>query len=424
MRYHILLLFLLLFASMISAVTCIGYQEEFNIRVLDALVRPVSGANVQVTFDRGTSFGEQYFTTAVKKTDDNGLLPMVISNQGTTSRKIDCNIVILASYGSTYTRETIIVNQHNEPVDVRLPVYRVTFLVHDQKGRPLPNATVFFLNETKKTDAAGSQLFFSQNWTMDYFASYRGGKESGFIDVEGDTVREIVIPVYYITLNIKDDNGVLLPATVIYLNESYAAPEGTVNFTVYSTEASLNISYGGLQKTVKIKPKYDNSMETIYFDIHAPVVKDIQQQLVGNRVRLLLDIRDDGEQASRLDPSSIRLKYRVLPSEEWQSVGAFAVGPNKYGVDFPEIEDGRIVEFSIIARDYDGNSVEQQGRFVIQAGGLQNNTANNSGNNSGNQQQNTDKSQEFPWLYVVFGVIFIIIVFYIVKFIRENQNKK
>jgi hypothetical protein len=77
-----------------------------------------------------------------------------------------------------------------------------------------------------------------------------------------------------------------------------------------------------------------------------------------------------------------------------------------YAVDFPEVEDSRIVEFVIEAKDYGGNSVSESGQFVIESKQVENNTTNG---------QTGEKPQEFPWIYVLAGAIFIIVVFYIVK---------
>src|SRR5271157_4267697 len=96
-RYLVLLLLLI----SLSYADCVGYNDTFQVRVLDAKLRPVENAAVTVTYDRGASFGAQYFTTPFKYTYQNFFLNILIYNQWTGCRAIDCNIVINGSIGGT-----------------------------------------------------------------------------------------------------------------------------------------------------------------------------------------------------------------------------------------------------------------------------------------------------------------------------------
>jgi hypothetical protein len=111
-------LFLLL--AQLSYAACIGYEESFDVRVLDAKGRAMEGAAVNLTFDRGTSFGDKYFTTDIRYTDANGKVHFDIYNQGTTTRKIDCDIDIAVAAAGSRATETIEVDKHGPIVDVRL----------------------------------------------------------------------------------------------------------------------------------------------------------------------------------------------------------------------------------------------------------------------------------------------------------------
>jgi hypothetical protein len=61
MRYLHLLILMLLVGSAFA--DCIGYNDSFYVRALDAKYRAIEGANVWIKYDRGTSFGDKYFTT-------------------------------------------------------------------------------------------------------------------------------------------------------------------------------------------------------------------------------------------------------------------------------------------------------------------------------------------------------------------------
>ena len=409
------LIFLVLMVSVsFAASDCVGYIDSFDVRVLNAKLLPFEGADVHVKFDRGTSFGEQYFTTEPKQTDKNGKVHFTILNQGTTTREIDCRIWVYVSVGGETAQEVVEANRHNDPVDVKIRVYKVEFTVKDQHGHRLENASIFFLDVTKTTDEYGMASFHSKNQTKEYFVTYMGGEEGGSITVIGNTKREVVILIHDITVETVDDKGDQIASTVYYLDRSYES-DGMVTFTAYTSEVELLVEYGGIEKTVYIYPE-ESLTETIAFDIHAPVISGIQQSLVGDRVRLAMSIRDEGMYAEAVDPSTVKVKYRILHESQWDTASAFVISLDRYSVDFPQIEHGKIVEFTINAEDYVGNKVTQDGRFTVQA------EVEPKVNDSGNQQENGEEEQEFPYLYILFGVIFIIIAFYIVKFIIQSKK--
>lgn len=411
------LIFLLLMVSVsFAASDCVGYTDSFDVRVLDAKLLPFEGAEVSVKFDRGASFGEQYFTTEPRLTDENGKVHFTILNQGTETREIDCEIWIYVAIGGETAEEVIEANKHNNPVDIKVPVYEAEFTVRDQQGRRLENATVFFLGVTKQTDQYGVASFYGKEQTAEYVVTYKGGQEGGSVTILGDTKREVTIPIYQLNLKTVDDKGTPVSASVTYADETYES-DGSVTLTVYTSEVELDVEYGGIEKAVELYID-DGAVitETIAFDIHSPEISDITQSLVGDRVRITMTIEDEGKYAEGVDPSTVKIRYRVLPGSQWDTASAFTIALNRYAVDFPDIEHGKIVEFTINAEDYVGNKVTQDGRFTVQT------DMEPEVNDSGNEQENGETDQDFPLLYIIFVVIFIIIAFYIVKFIVKSKK--
>jgi len=419
--FNIFMRFLTLFITLLFilfsfsfAAECKGYNEELTIRVLDALIRPVDGANVQVTFDRGVPFGEQYLTTKPKQTDENGTVLFAVWNQGIAPRKLDCNIYITAWAGGASNKKTIVAYQHPVIIDVYLPIYRVLFYVHDQNGRPLANATVFFLNETKTSDEFGRAVFYSKNATSDYYVSYKTGSEGGSVSVKGgDATREAVIPVYQITVFTKDDYGNPLPALISYANETLNAVNGSATLTVYKDVAYLKVKHENLEKELTLRPA-EEPTKTIFFDLRAPSISDPRQTIANNRVRMSFDVKDEGGYASGLDISSIKVSYRLATDEMWHSSMTYSLGGDAYGIDFPETQPNAIVEFSVQASDYEGNTAYKKGRFVV---------STVAGQGSEAAQENNVVNEEFPWLYAFLVIIFIIFAFYVLRLLFKKQKE-
>lgn len=406
-----LLAVLILLLSVSFAAECTGYVGEFTIRTLDALVRPVEGANVQLTFDRGVTFGQQYFTTQPKKTDENGTVLFVISNPGEAPRKIDCSIYVNAWTGTTYAEKTFSALSRPEIIDVLLPVYRVVFYVRDQNRKPISDASVFFLNETKKTDASGRAVFYSQNATSDYYVSYKSGREGGSFAVRGDVGREVIIPAYPMSVFVNDDYGNPLPAVLSYAGEEINAPNGSASFLVYQDRVQLKIRHENIEKEIDVKPA-ESQTTTVFFDLNSPRISEPRQSLSDGRVRMSFNIKDEGPYASGLDMHSIKVSYRVLPEETWHRSLTYPLGGDSYGIDFPEMSENAVVEFSVQAADYEGNKAYRNGRFLVSATAQGEDT-----------QKNNVVNEEFPWLYAVLVIIFIIIALYVLKTLLPQQKQ-
>lgn len=245
-RYAVLFLFMLALAFA-DEVTYLepehpgcegGYNDSFNVRVLDAKLRPVEGAAVNVTFDRGATFGEQYLTTPTRLTDASGTLHFDLINQGTSSREVDCNILIQASAGGDSNHTTVLATEHGSVVDAPLTsLYQVRFYVRDGTNSPLPNATVTLANFTGRTDASGLAMFTILAGQHDYLASYLDGGQAGRINVSDDTMFEVMLRASKVTVEVSDDMGGPLQATLYIFNKTYTLPDGKFEYPVtYGSE--------------------------------------------------------------------------------------------------------------------------------------------------------------------------------------------
>ncbi len=416
-KYLVLLLLIL----SLSYADCIGYNDTFQVRVLDAKLRPVEGAAVTVNYDRGASFGTQYFTTPVQYTDQNGLLDMAIYNQGTLSRTIDCNIVINGSLGGASKSVTITANVHGPVVDVQLNVSPLKFYVRDQSGVALANASVSVDNITEQTGTDGSAAYTLAAGNYSYLASYLDASQSGILTITDDSEFVVKFAFYKISLNVSDDFGNPLPATITILNNTYTPENGYFeNNKTFGQEIPYLVSYMGLEATGAISPATDpNAMVT--FDIHAPSITDITANALTASPTLTMAIVDPGTQPSGVDFSSVKVTYQLEPADEttpWDNAVVFTTGRNQVTAEFPQLPSDRVVHFRIDAKDKAGNKAEVEGEFTTSAATVENVT-----NNTINQTitpQNKPPTQGLPLLYIVAGVIIMILVVYLVIHIKSK----
>ena len=401
----IILIFLIQIAA---AEDCTGYTDSFDIRVLDAKIRPVEGASIQVKFDRGTSFGDQYFTTSPEQTDENGMVHITIHNQGTETREIDCTIWITVIAGGAQGEKITEANAHGPIVDVMLDAYPVEITVNDQEKHHIENATVTLAGISKLTGSDGTVEFYMAPGDASYLVSYYRGKESGVIAVSADTEYEVILQRHSISIDAMDEQGEAVNATITIFEETMPMENGHYETgEVYGDSVVANVSYMSITKDITLYPAVENEI-TVVFDLAPPVIDSIETSSTGARPRLTTRIIDSGPYASGVDPTSISVTYHILPETgiaQWSTATTFVSGADTYITDFPEIEPGKIIEFKIEVRDYEGNKKIKTGKFVTEK----------EPENGEIPTEPEEESQEIPLFYIVIGVILIIVVVYIVK---------
>jgi hypothetical protein len=455
MHYRHIVLFLLFAYAIFPALhaqqiasqysNCSGYNDSFGVQVLDIKLRPVSGADVQVTFDRGASYGPMYFTTPPQYTDSNGLVNFTLINQGTNTRTIDCNIVINASLAGQYNSTTVFASEHSNPVDISLPLYRVRFSVDDALGRPLPNATVVINNTSITTDANGLALFFLATGSYDYLASYVDGSQAGQFNVSNDTTMQVGLRSYNVTVLVMDDFGNPLPATLTISNKTVQLENGTFEqMNTFGSSIPWRTEYDGIDKEGVIVPSESPNVTVIY-DMHSPLFGNVTTQINGGIYQLVIPVSDPGIYPSGVNFQSIVVTYQVEPVEStapWNTAVTFTSGENTVTAEFPNLPLKSIVNFKAEMSDNAGNKATLEGEFSTLAVQPANNTltktivpgqgiapsqgitpVQNGQNNTQNQpntQQNTGQKQGIPLLYIFVGVIVIVLIGYVVFHIKSQ----
>lgn len=415
-RYAIMLLLL----SQFAFADCIGYTDEFDVRVLDGNLRPIENADVWIKFDRGTLFGEQYFTTEPRKSDAQGLVHFKILNQGTTARTIDCDIEIGASHGGSTNTTEVEANIHGPIVDLKLSdVYPVKFYVRDQLNAPIANASVTIGNNTGKTNQYGYVKYFYKTGTYDYFASYQIASQAGSITVDDDVEFAVIFPWYSISLDVTDDYGEPLPATLNILNSSFVLENGHYeNDRSYNDIIDYKVSYKGIEKSGTIEATKTPSVD-IVLDIHAPKFDEITSEVTGARPKLNIPLSDPGTYPSGVDIQTLKVSYRLEPADAttpWNNALVFTTGFNSFAAEFPELPANSVIQFRIEAKDKAGNKATVDGKFSTLTGTTQTNDTQN----QTNTQETPEETQGIPLWVILVGLIVVILAVYLV--IRSKSN--
>lgn len=424
MNYRYIILILVLLQINAVYATCIGYSDTFDVRVLDAKNRPISGADVQVKFDMGTPSGEQYFVTQPKKTNMQGMVHYTITNMGTNARTIDCKIVINATISGSIKTSTITAEQHGNIVDLALTdVYPVTFYVRDQFKAGISNATATVDSwGPGKTNKQGIVKGYLKTGNHEYFASYLDASASGIFTITNDSDFEVIFPYYPLEITVTDDVGTPLDATITISNQTFTMQNGHLQYPkVYGQQVPYEIEYMGIVVSDIIYPETSQEVEVRY-DLHPPVILEVKSESDGNRPKLKIVASDNGIYASGLDVSSMKVGYKIEPSiesEAWHPAVVFTTAKNTFAAEFPEMESNTIIKFRIEVKDNAGNKAEREGKFTTLI--MQNNTQNNTPNPP-NPPPNPPQDQGIPLLYILGGVILLILAIYLVIHIKSKAT--
>ncbi|MFN7991741.1 MAG: hypothetical protein U0R44_06320 [Candidatus Micrarchaeia archaeon] len=426
MKYRYALIFLILLQlSAVIFPACVGYSDSFTVRVLDAKQRPIEGAEVWVKYDRGASFGPQYFTTPINKTGPDGTIHYQLLNQGTNTRTIDCAITINGSIGGQSKKVVVNALEHGPIVDVKLDnVYPVNFFVRDQFKAPLPGASVTLGNKTNRTDSFGRVKYFFSVGSYDYFASYKDAKQPGTLNISNDTEYEVIFPYYKVRVEVTDDFGEPLPVILTIFNTSNTLDTGVFESDkTFGESVPYTVDYKGNINESTIIPSVDPIVKIIY-DIHSPVIGNIQSSMQNSRAKLSFPVSDPGRFPSGVDVSSVKVSYKLEPSDAttpWNQAVTFTTGRSTYTAEFPELPKNSIVRFRVELKDKAGNRAEIEGKFSTFSEANPENQTNNTQNQT-NPQPGQNDSQGIPLIYILVGVIVVILVVFVVIRIKTKAG--
>jgi hypothetical protein len=405
---------LLLILANLAFSACVGYQESFDIQVLDAKQRPIPNAAVNLTYDRGTSFGDKYFTIENKFTDDLGRVHYDLLNQGTTTRTIDCTIFIDASAGGTTLEKTIEAGKHGPVVDVILDnVYVIRFYVRDHLGVGLEGASVSIGTLLDSTNEKGLVKHYMKTGEYSYFADYLEATESGSLVVDDDVNYQVTFPYHSISIDVTDDNGEPLDAFVTMYNQTFQLENGHFeNKRSFGQEINFEVNYNGLIKSELIIPDLE-PFATVIYDLHAPLFGEIEPVICEDKATLVIETSDPGDFPSGVDVNSMMITYRMEPADPttpWNSAVVFPTGFNTFTADFRDLPPDSVVGFKIEMKDKEGNRATIEGKFSTFA---VEEIPENVTENQTEPQIEEEVPQEIPLFYIIGGVILVILTIYL-----------
>jgi hypothetical protein len=405
----------------------INFNDSFDVKVIDAKMRPVEGAWLTVRYQYSKTFGNKYTLTNPGQTNSNGIRHYTIQNQEPNVDNLDCKIVVYGLMDQSINATTIVARSHSDPVIVYLPdIYAVTMIALDGNGKPMQGVIISVDdNASKTTDSAGTAKFWLSSRNASYIASYLKAKVTGNLDIVNDTMYILLFKSYSVTIYLVDDTGKPLNGTLTFMGKkSQLGSDGMFYYNEsWGNTIQYTAEYKGVVKTGTMQLDNKNT-ETVAFDINPPTITSVEQQVVNDIPRLAITIVDSGLYASKVDPSSIVVRYNTGGNavSDWSNARVYTYGKDTWIAEFPQLQPNTIVSFRIEAKDYSGNKATIDGKFVSKDSGTPNPNVtinNNTNSNDGNTQKN---EAGIPILYIAGGIIAAFIIIFLVFRIKTGSG--
>jgi hypothetical protein len=400
----LLLLQLAVFAAQCEA----GFKDNISVRVFSEEFVLIENAEVNLTYQLDETTAKGYFT-ASKLTNNVGMADFIIQNIEVLQSEVDCDVEITVRFDNQLKEETITATFHSRPVDFYIEAYPITIHVVDENDKPVENAEVFVQNRSGVTDKFGRATFVVGKGTVYLFAKYDIGKVENIIEVEGPTDHTVSFAFYPLNIKTIDDQGNPLNAVITVGENEYDAKTGELELLkIAKAKPFVNVRHNSLERLLDV----DLSVQSDYvavFDFTPPKLVEVKRSdtVTPNRLKLGVEIIDEGRYASGLQPDGVLMNYR-FDAGEWDTARAYSVALNQYGVDLVLPLDARVLFFTIETVDQDGNKASFDGQMNLEAEPTP--TENNT---TTEPVPEPEPEGEFPFA-IVAGVVVIIVLAYLV----------
>jgi hypothetical protein len=416
--------FVLLVLSLGFAAQCRpGFAENIYVQVLDAKMRPVENAKVSFTYQVSYSTGKGYFTTPYFYTDKEGKTSYLVINEEQLAERVDCNIVIRAAYGSASAQKTIIAENHENLVQLKLDIYDLAIIVVDQNGKPLSGAEVWVENVSRVTDVDGLAFFKVKPGINVVYVKYADGKIEHEVVVNNDTIEKVGVGLYPLTISVRDDNGNYLNAIAMIGNNTYTV-NGTLTIEKLATARPLVVvRYKNVEKEIDVDLTIKNEY-SVFFDNTNPVITNVSDpEFRGDVIKLTIYANDPGQFASGIAPNGVELKYDVNKSKQWAKASVYQKAKGVFIAEIPTQPPESRIDFALTVKDKEGNWASMDGWFLVPTEQQEKQAENATEPVPPSPSNQSDQESRFPWLLAIIALIVIIAIAFVYLKMKGGGDK-
>jgi hypothetical protein len=400
-----------------------GYEENFKVQVLDAMGRPIQGAEVYATYQIDLTSGKGYTNTSVKKTDGDGMVSFIFQNAEILQDRVDCYFNVYVKYDLSRNSSRVEAQMHPNTLTYALPVYRLDVRTVDQNGNILRNATVRVREVSAQTDSAGLAAMEVTSGFANLSMRYENGVFTRNLTVRNDTLYKFQLNMYNLFIHVLDDTDNRLEADVSINGLLFkTGNDGSLSLPRMTIERpKITTYFKGIDKSIQASLAAQSEYYFVY-DFHSPTISQINASIEKNQVVVDLEAFDPGLRASGISQNGLTLKYSTSDGSENTAIIDSKDGRNfRAYLDAIDTDKDGVVRISIEARDSDGNSRRIEGAFTIEHIIERNDTVQNQTGGTVNPPASGFEITPIHILLIAVGIGVVIVA---IKFINERAYEE
>ncbi len=243
-----LLLFIVVFGSLLWACEP-GFTDDLEIKVIDSKYRPISGAAVNITYQKDETTGKGYVTSTTQYTKEDGLLHFTARNIETFEGRVECGITIMAEYDGVVVKREIEAEAHSAQLQMRFEdAYLLNMKVVDKNGQAIGNTQVRINEMYMNTSGEGYIAAIVNGGTVEVAVPYLGAVITREIEVDSDLTYTLQARAYSLSLNVVDDRGDPLAAQIT-VEDNVSLGTGIEIEGLAITSPYVKVAYGVVEKS-------------------------------------------------------------------------------------------------------------------------------------------------------------------------------
>jgi hypothetical protein len=404
-----LLLFIVMFGSLPWACEP-GFTDELEIKVIDSKYRPVSGAALNITYQKDETTGKGYVTSTTQYTGEDGILHFTARNIETFESRVECDITIMAEYDGVLLEREIEAEAHSAQLQMRFEnAYLLNMKVVDKNGQAIGNTQVRINQMYVNTSEEGYIAVIVNGGTIEVAVPYLGAVITREIDLDSDLTYTLQARAYSLDLEVVDDRGDPLVAQIT-VEENVSLGTGIEIEGLAITNPYVKVAYGAVEKFPSIDLT-QGGQYTVSFDLTPPEITNVEVNKRGEDLRISFFLEDPNPLASGPDIGSTTVSYVV--SGVTQEAVPYAES-GAYAVEIPAPAENTLLRFTITAYDIEGNMNTVNGEYLITpetAEGPEGGSGGETGSQGGEAEAPSDDG---GIIFLALGAIVVIVLAYVV----------
>jgi hypothetical protein len=397
------MLFAVMFGSLFWACAP-GFTDTLNIKVIDSKYRPISGAAVNITYQKDETTGKGYVTSTTQYTGEDGKVSIIARNTEVIERRVECDITISAEYDGVIVERVVEAQAHSAEMQVQFEdAYLLNLKVVDRYGQPIGNTQVRINDLYRNTTEEGYIAIVVNGGTVEIAVPYLGAVITREIEMGNDLTYTLQARAYALSLDVVDDRGDPLAAQIT-VEEEETMGTGVEIEGLAITNPYVRVVYGSVEKFPQIDLTQGGEY-TVSFDLTPPEITNVEVGREGEDLKIRFFLQDPNLLASGADTDSTTVSYIV--SGVTQDAVPYAES-GAYVAELPAPPENTLLRFTITAYDEEGNMNTVNGEYLVTP------EVENEPESGSEEGGGMEMPEEGGMILLVLGAIVVLVIAYVV----------